>query len=151
MKVWSVFIASLFLTLAASQAYADREDAIIDLSGQWEFTSTSGVNADCAFTGTAFLQKTETDGLYAATMTAEHYCPGFYHFVVEQTSEVRLFGDQVSVRSTIDRFVKRETEPGWESYVPDNFALTVRSDSRLFGTLNRRNAAEWQRTRGAMS
>ena len=134
--------AALIALLSAPVASAEKEPVSIDMSGSWEFSSNSGISADCSFTGTAFLEKTDEDGRYEGKLTAEHYCPGYYHFVVEQSSEVTVFGNQVSVRSNIERYIKRETEPGWESYVPDNFALTVKSQSRLFGTLNQRNAAE---------
>jgi hypothetical protein len=53
--------------------------------------------------------------------------------VVRQSCEAKRFGDQVSVRSTIEEML--ESKMPEMVYVPDNFTLTVQSSKRMFGAL----------------
>jgi len=53
--------------------------------------------------------------------------------VVRQSCEARRFGNQVSVRSTIEEMI--ETKAPDMLYVPDNFTLTIQSHERMFGAL----------------
>jgi hypothetical protein len=47
--------------------------------------------------------------------------------------EARRFGNQLSVRSTIEEMI--ETKVEGLIYVPDNFTLTIQSDDHMFGAL----------------
>ena len=60
-------------------------------------------------------------------------------------------GNQVSVRSEIAEFINGHTSP---YYHPDNFSLTIRSDTEMFGALvssGSTHPAEWRRAEGGIS
>lgn len=140
-------LAIAILSSAASAAFA----APVDLSGRWSFTSNVGAGEGCRFGGTATVTPTENTDQFEATLVAEHNCPDYYHFIVEQSADLRVTGKQVSVLSTIKDIVKQDTKPGWEDYAPDNFALTLQSDGHLFGSLNGRGVARWVRQEEGIS
>lgn len=139
--------AAIIALACCGMAAADTAD----LSGRWSFSSNVGAGANCQFQGTATLLPTERADEYSANLIAEHTCPDYYHFIVEQTAEIHVTGKQISVLSTIKEMIKQDARPGWEDYSPDNFALTLQSDGHLFGSLNGRGIARWVRQEEGIS
>ncbi len=140
-------LIALMALVSASPAFADSTD----LSGRWSFTSKVGAGAGCTFQGTATVVATEKVDKFDAVLLAEHNCPDYYHFIVEQTADISVKGNQVTVLSTIQKIIKQETEPGWEDYSPDNFALTIQKSGNLFGSLNGNGASRWVRQEEGIS
>jgi len=141
----------LVFALVSSPSVADTNRPVVDISGAWNISTTITSSSGCKFTGIAQLNTTAEPKRYDCTLTTTHICDGRYHFVVEQTCTAKNFGSQVSIRSTITRYLKRDTEPGWEEYRADNFALTIKSNDELFGNLNGRHIARWKRSESGIS
>jgi len=118
-------------------AHADADPN--DILGAWSFQTQPYRDGQCVMTGTMFLTDDAdgVDGKYDCELTALEMCSLWGQSVVRQTCEVRRFGNQVSVRSEIAEVLERKGElEGFSfNYVPDNFALTVKSASRMYGAL----------------
>ena len=123
-----------FLALAAPTASAsdDGKDKS-DILGNWTFQTKPYRNGQCVMTGTMRLTPAEEKGLYSCELTAVEVCSMWGRSVVLQQCEARRTGDQVTIRSEIDQFLESKLEG--LIYVPDNFALTVQSAKRMYGSL----------------
>lgn len=142
-------IRILLLLLACMTANAALADAPVNIAGQWTFSAR--VDESCSFGGTAQLEKTG-EGAYRCELTARQSCTGLEDdYLVRQSCEVSVFGNQVSVRSQIEEFINGFSSP---YYYPDNFALTIQSDDYMFGSLVSSGAtkpSEWRRSEGGIS
>lgn len=140
-------IACLLVFLLPTQA--SHAEADFPVGGHWTFSARLMV--DCTFGGSAFL-KPEGDGKYSGEITARQSCPLLPEdYLVRQTCEATRFGNQLSVRCHIVEYVN-----GFDTgrYYPDNFTLTIASNSRMHGALVSRgqaNPAEWIRSEGGIS
>jgi hypothetical protein len=136
-KIRKLVLAALVFGLAASlpagaqKVKADKDKA--DVLGNWSFQTRPYREGQCVMTGTMHLSPHPDDGLYACEITAVEMCSQWGRSVVRQSCEARRFGDQVSVRSTIEEMI--ETKMPDALYVPDNFTLTIQSRERMFGAL----------------
>lgn len=130
-------LASLLMALAASQpaeankSKADKDGS--DVLGNWSFQTRPYREGQCVMTGTMNLAPHPDEGLYTCELTAVEMCTQWGRSVVRQSCEARRFGNQVSVRSTIEEMI--ETKMPDMYYVPDNFTLTIQSHERMFGAL----------------
>ena len=124
-------------------------DAPANIAGHWTFNAR--VDESCTFGGTARLEKTD-EGTYRCELTARQSCTALEDdYLVRQSCQVSVFGNQVSVRSTIEEFINGFSSP---YYYPDNFALTIQSDDYMFGTLvssGSTKPSEWRRSEGGIS
>jgi len=123
--------------LLASTASADADPN--DILGAWSFQTQPYRDGQCVMTGTMYLSDdpAQEEGIYGCELTALEMCSLWGQSIVRQTCEARRFGNQVSVRSEIAEVLERkgEFEDFAFNYVPDNFALTVKSASRMYGAL----------------
>lgn len=101
-----------------------------DITGSWTFTAS--VEEPCTFTGVAVLSPQETDSRYGCELTAKQICGEAVRYTVRQTCTAVRTGDQLSIQSEIAEFIEGDPTP---FYFPDNFALTIQSDSRMVGAL----------------
>jgi hypothetical protein len=130
-------LAALVMALAAglpAEANKNKGDTDKgDVLGNWSFQTRPYREGQCVMTGTMHLSPHPDEGLYACEITAVEMCSMWGRSVVRQSCEARRFGDQVSVRSTIEEMI--ETKSPEMLYVPDNFTLTIQSHERMFGAL----------------
>jgi hypothetical protein len=130
-------LACLFLALAAtlpaSAAKGKEANSSADVLGNWSFQTRPYRDGQCVMTGTMNLSPHKEEGRYTCELTAVEMCSMWGRSVVRQSCEAKRFGDQVSVRSTIEEML--ETKSPEMVYVPDNFTLTVQSSKRMFGAL----------------
>jgi len=141
MRLLALAAVSSFLTLSAT--------AEANIAGHWTFEAV--VEADCAFGGTAHLERTG-ENTFRGEVTARQSCPELPEdYLVRQNCDVSQSGNQLSVRCRIVEFIN-----GFESefYYPDNFTLTIESAARMHGALvsaGRTRPAEWVRDEGGIS
>lgn len=137
------------MSLCAVPATAQDAPTEANIAGQWSFTAN--IRNECSFGGTANLQHIGNNK-YKGELTARQSCISLPEdYLVRQQCDASVSGNQVSVRCTIAEFIN-----GFESeyYYPDNFALTIVSTDRLFGSLvsaGAPNPAEWKRAEGGIS
>ena len=139
----------VFTAFAFGNALAHADET--DLSGTWNFAANIQF---CEFTGQATLVPNQDKSVsdYSCELTARQYCPEFdIDYTVHQTCRVRNTRDQVWVQATIKEFLRGE-DTG--NYYPDNFNLSVQSNSEMTGALisagNARTAV-WRRADGSIS
>ena len=135
-------MAAILGTIAPSGA-----ETVRSLVGEWTITVQ---DSDCQFGGYATVRQRE-DG-YSADVTMRHVCPMYFAdgFTARQSSKITIMNNQVSVRSKVIEV----TPASGGAYAPDHFALTMQSDSRLFGTHFDQygsNPAEWVRSEAGTS
>lgn len=129
-----ILAALVMACLATSPALANGKNAdSTDVLGNWSFQTSPYRGGQCVMTGTMTLSPHPDEGRYACELTAVEMCSMWGRSVVRQSCDVRRFGDQVSVRSTIEEMLEAKFEG--LVYVPDNFTLTVQSHERMFGAL----------------
>lgn len=124
-------IALLALSTPRAAATEDRDKG--DILGNWTFQTKPYRDGQCIMSGTARLTPNPEKGVYDCELTAVEICSMWGRSVVLQKCTARRFGDQVSIRSQIDQFLESKLEG--LVYVPDNFALTVQSAKRMYGSL----------------
>jgi hypothetical protein len=127
-----MFIA-LAAGLPAGAVKGKGETDKSDVLGNWSFQTKPYREGQCVMTGTMHLSPHPDEGLYTCEITAVEMCTMWGRSVVRQSCEARRFGNQVSVRSTIEEMI--ETKAPDMLYVPDNFTLTIQSHERMFGAL----------------
>ena len=127
-----MFIA-LAAGLPAGAVKGKGETDKSDVLGNWSFQTRPYREGQCVMTGTMNLSPHPDEGLYTCEITAVEMCTMLGRSVVRQSCQARRFGDQVSVRSTIEEMI--ETKAPDMVYVPDNFTLTIQSHERMFGAL----------------
>ncbi len=104
-----------------------------DVLGSWSFQTSPYRSGQCVMSGTMRLSPHPDEGRYGCELTAVEMCSMWGRSVVRQSCEARRFGDQVSIRSTIEEMLESKLEG--LVYVPDNFTLTIQSQERMFGAL----------------
>lgn len=124
----SRFGLPLALALSALPAVAQPSDPGPDISGNWVFSAS--VQRGCTFNGMASFTPA-SDGTLGCELTARQVCTDVT-FEVRQSCTLRRTGNQLSITSTIEEFIEGGPTD-W--YFPDNFALTVQSENRLYGAL----------------
>lgn len=122
---------SLLSQPALAQESGKRDPG--DILGNWTFQTKPYREGRCIMSGTARLTPHPEAGVYACELTAVEVCSMWGRSVVLQQCTARRFGNQVSIRSEIDQFLESKAEG--LVYVPDNFALTVQSAKRMYGSL----------------
>src|SRR3990167_2666642 len=127
----------LFLALAAglpASAVKGKTDTDkSDVLGSWSFQTRPYREGQCVMTGTMNLSPHPDEGRYSCEITAVEMCTMWGRSVVRQSCEATRFGDQVSIRSSIEEMI--ESKAPDLLYVPDNFTLTIQSHERMFGAL----------------
>ncbi len=131
-------IAGLAVMLAALPAQANKGSGGTDrnnrdIVGSWSFQTKPYREGSCSMTGTMVLAPQEAQDTYDCELIAIETCTMWGRSVVRQSCQARRFGNQLSVRSTIEEMIETKTEG--LVYVPDNFTLTIQSPSRMFGAL----------------
>ncbi len=106
-----------------------------DILGAWTFATKPYRDGRCTMSGSMVLSPDPEDGVYACELTAIEQCDMWGKSVVVQSCTVRRFGNQVSVRSEIVEMLEQKPQTASLLYVPDNFALTVQSQNRMYGSL----------------
>lgn len=123
----AILIAS---ALAAPAAMADSAEGA-NISGNWTFQAHT--YDGCDFGGVTRLTPADRPNFYDCELTARQVCPALeIEWVVRQSCIAERNGDRLTIRSEIEEFLVGEPS---QSYWPDNFILTVRSDSRMTGSL----------------
>ncbi|MEM9739234.1 MAG: hypothetical protein AAF829_05140 [Pseudomonadota bacterium] len=121
----------------AGPATADADPS--DILGIWSFQTQPYRDGQCIMSGTMHLShdSENQEDLYACELTALEMCSLWGQSIVRQSCQARRFGDQVSIRSEIAEVLERkgELENFSFNYVPDNFAVTVKSPIRMYGAL----------------
>ncbi|WP_300376509.1 hypothetical protein [Henriciella sp.] len=117
----------------ANEGTGDKTGDSADILGNWTFQTKPYREGQCLMTGTARLTPNPESGLYDCELTAVEVCSMWGRSVVLQQCKARRFGDQLSIRSEIDQFLESKLEN--MIYVPDNFALTIQSAKRMYGSL----------------
>lgn len=139
------FAAAMLITVPAAIA----ED--VDITGNWSIATSL---KPCTLTGKATLAPATDETInsdYACELTMRQSCPNGYEVVVRQSCRVRKVRGQVTVQSSIEEFLLGDVSP---SYAPDNFRLTIQSESELYGAQVDRYgslAATWTRATGSIS
>lgn len=119
---------------ATAEANEDGGDPT-DILGAWTFATKPYRGGECRMSGTMVLSPDPEEGVYSCELTAIEKCTMWGQSVVIQSCTVRRFGDQVSVRSFIKEMLEMKPQAEGLIYVPDNFALTVQSQNRMYGSL----------------
>lgn len=114
-------------------ANSGKEKDPSDVLGNWSFQTSPYRSGQCVMSGTMRLSPHPDEGLYECELTAVEMCSMWGRSVVRQSCQARRFGDQVSIRSTIEEMLESKAEG--LLYVPDNFTLTIQSHERMFGAL----------------
>ncbi len=145
------FTALILGLLCTAGALAEKTNAPVEhnLAGVW--TVHVHDRPECEFGGQAILERSADGTSYSGELTMRHDCPEFGGATIAvQKSEISVLGNQVSVRSRIIDFPTGNSV----SYAPDNFALTIKTDQRLFGIQTDRYGtmpAEWKRQEAGIS
>lgn len=133
----TALIAALIALAPASPALAGEDSARqvvdTDILGTWSFQTKPYRQGSCLMTGTMHLSPHEDRGLFNCELTAVEMCSMWGRSVVRQSCEARRFGNQVSIRSTVEEMLESKAEG--LTYMPDNFTLTIQSSKRMFGAL----------------
>ena len=124
---------------------------VADIRGSWTFRANTGGN--CAFGGKAviFSPVNPNASELECELTARHYCPFSFDFIVHQTCTVERNADDIEIRSTIEEFLNNTPSA---SYVPDDFNLTIKSNGTMIGVLTTRYGdfpSKWTREEGSTS
>lgn len=138
----------LFLSIVSAPATADET---ADIRGSWTFRANTGGN--CAFGGKAVIFSPVNPNAenFECELTARHYCPWSFDFIVQQTCTVEREANEIRIRSTIVEFLNNAPTA---SYVPDDFDLTVKSRDTMIGVLATKYGnypAKWTREEGSTS
>ena len=136
MRVFLISCLLATLALAAPMASAQQSSVPVDQTdvlGNWTFQTKAYRGGQCLMTGSMRLSSHPEEGLYNCEITAVEVCSLWGRSVVLQSCAARRFGNQVSVRSSIDEMLEKDFEG--LIYVPDNFTLTIQSSERMFGAL----------------
>ncbi len=123
------FAAALPAGAVKGKSGADKSDVL----GAWSFQTRPYRQGQCVMTGTMNLTPHPDEGRYSCEITAVEMCTMWGRSVVRQSCDARRFGDQVSVRSTVEEMLESKAEG--LVYMPDNFTLTIQSPERMFGAL----------------
>lgn len=121
------------LTVPALANSGDDRNNSTDVLGSWSFQTSPYRQGQCVMSGTMNLSPHPEEGRYNCELTAVEMCSMWGRSVVRQSCVASRFGDQVSIRSTIEEML--ETKFEGLVYVPDNFTLTIQSSERMFGAL----------------
>ena len=124
-------VALALLVAPGAGATEDKDSS--DILGNWTFQTKPYREGRCVMSGTMRVTPDPEPGLYKCELTAVEVCSMWGRSVVLQQCSARRFGNQVSIRSEIDQFLESKLEG--LVYVPDNFALTVQSAERMYGSL----------------
>lgn len=125
-------LAGLVFSAPAASATEGGKDSS-DILGNWTFQTKPYREGKCVMTGTMRLTPAPESGVYDCELTAVEVCSMWGRSVVLQQCTARRFNNQLSIRSEIDQFL--ETKLEGLIYVPDNFALTIQSAKRMYGSL----------------
>lgn len=126
-------LAMACLMASPSFAKSGKDQDPSDVLGSWSFQTSPYRSGQCVMSGTMRLTPHPDEGRYECELTAVEMCSMWGRSVVRQSCEARRFGDQVSIRSTIEEMLESKHEG--LLYVPDNFTLTIQSQERMFGAL----------------
>ena len=123
--------------LIAGPAQADGPSDPTDVLGVWTFQTQPYREGQCLMSGSMRLSDHPYAGVYDCELMAMEVCSLWGRSLVRQSCQARRFGNQVSIRSEIEEIVesKMASEDFELHYVPDNFALTIQSAQRMFGSL----------------
>jgi len=142
MANWTKPFAALACAIVLAGAPASADMAPVDgdptdVLGTWTFQTTPYREGQCLMSGTMRLMPAPEEGVYKCELTAMEVCSLWGRSLVRQSCTARRFGNQVSIRSTIEEMLETKlADDGMEfTYVPDNFALTIQSAQRMFGSL----------------
>ncbi|WP_084398642.1 hypothetical protein [Henriciella aquimarina] len=133
MRLALIACLAILIPLSAPVASATEGKDSSDILGNWTFQTKPYREGQCLMTGTMRITPNEEDGLYSCELTAVEVCSMWGRSVVLQQCEARRIGDQLTIRSEIDQFLESKLEG--LVYVPDNFALTIQSAKRMYGSL----------------
>ena len=125
-------LAALLMVATPTAGATENRDPS-DILGNWTFQTKPYREGQCLMSGTARLTPNPEEGVYDCELTAVEVCSLWGRSVVLQTCTARRFGNQVSIRSVIDQVLESKIEG--LTYVPDNFALTIQSSQRMYGSL----------------
>lgn len=108
-----------------------------DILGHWGFQTKPYRSGSCVMSGTMHLAPDPEAGVYSCELTALEICSLWGQSIVRQSCTARRFGNQLSIRSTIEEILETKSNiEGFQlNYVPDNFALTIQSADRMYGAL----------------
>ncbi|MFN7054552.1 hypothetical protein [Hyphomonas sp.] len=131
--VHGLMAALALAAVAALPAQAKNGSDSTDVLGNWSFQTSPYRGGQCVMTGTMRLTPHPDSGRYNCELTAVEMCSMWGRSVVRQSCDATRFGNQVSIRSTIEEMLESKFEG--LLYVPDNFTLTIQSPQRMFGAL----------------
>jgi hypothetical protein len=131
--IFGLMFLALAASFPASAAKGKTETDKSDVLGNWSFQTRPYREGQCVMTGTMSLSPHPDEGRYTCELTAVEMCSMWGRSVVRQSCEATRFGNQVSIRSTIEEML--ESKMPEMVYVPDNFTLTIQSPERMFGAL----------------
>jgi hypothetical protein len=131
--VFATMLAAGFMVSPALANPKTRDTDKVDILGTWSMQTKPYREGQCLMTGTMRLTPHPEKGRYNCELTAIEVCSMWGRSVVRQSCEVRRFGNQVSIRSTILEMLEQKGFAG--EYLPDNFSLTVQSSKRMYGAL----------------
>lgn len=138
------FLGAIFALFVHS---AHAQDKTTRIDGTWAFQAWT--NEDCSFTGNATLGISDESGNPATCeLTARQVC-STREWIVRQTCTAKRSGKRLAIKARIVEFI---SEPS-DSYLPDDFLLTIDSSNRMFGALHSYgiHKAEWTRELGDIS
>lgn len=143
MKRLFILAAASFLALTVPSASAQAER----IDGTWVFKAWTGDG--CQFNGVATIGTIKTGETSSeCELTATQTCQD-REWIVRQTCTIKRSGDRVAIKSQIAEFLGEASD----SYLPDDFLLTVDTTRRMFGALHSYGVykSEWMRDEGAIS
>ena len=142
-------IRTLLLTISALALSIPAHAQPPEFAGSWTFKAWIG--GDCEFTGIARISPVpRDDGTHACELTAHQAC-STVDWTVRQTCTATPQSDnRLTIRSQIVEFIGSDST---ESYLPDNFLLTIDTSRRMFGALHSYDVykSEWVRDEGVTS
>ncbi|MEM1106867.1 MAG: hypothetical protein AAGH87_10800 [Pseudomonadota bacterium] len=132
-----VGVLAVFFSVLAAPPEASAEPS--DILGAWSFETDRYRDGQCVMSGTMRLWSgvSGKQSGYQCELTALEVCTQWGQSVVRQTCDITRVDDQLTVRSQIAEVLQRKGafSEGPFNYAPDNFALTVKSHSLMFGSL----------------
>ena len=133
MKPLRFLLGAATLALAAQPSFAQQSSenpgATADITGRWSFLSDP-TYPGCSLSGEVFISSTPDENRFTCTVVANDVCPGVWSYRAEETCVAERDGDQLTIASRV-----LQVKPSTGNYLPDDFAVTIISGSRMTGDL----------------
>lgn len=139
-------LAALLCVLLIAAPVSASPPETADIGGAWRF-KTSAFEGACTMSGGVSFTPAAKAGAYSCALIVETHCrnlqDGLYEYWrVKETCSATRNGAALSIKGRIDRvedatwFGQKYSAAERAGYAPDNFTVTIISDSEMRGALH---------------